>query len=376
MKKAILWFLLLIFPLSAYCAAKPELTFFYSERCKKCLKLKEEIFPGLKEKYKDKIEWKELCIDNNQKNFALLLSLSVKLKNKVAFVPAVWVGSKLLVGVDEIEKDLVDNIEAALKSKPSFLDFAKIDLLSVFKNISLFTVIGAGLIDGVNPCAFAVIIFFVSFLALYGYRKREIIWIGSSYCAAVFITYLLLGLGFFGFLYSLTGFYILIRFFYYLIAAFCFFLAAMALYDYFRFKKTGESEDQILQLPKFLKKRINLVIGDHLRERKDTSIINLVISAFTVGFFVSLLEAACTGQVYLPTIVFILKNTSLRLKAISYLLLYNLMFILPLIVIFALSLIGFSSQRFNKYLKNNLANIKFLMFLLFLLLGLVILWLG
>jgi len=52
------------------------------------------------------------------------------------------------------------------------------------------------------------------------------------------------------------------------------------------------------------------------------------------------------------------------------------MFILPLIVIFALSLIGFSSQRFNKYLKNNLANIKFLMFLLFLLLGLVILWLG
>jgi cytochrome c biogenesis protein CcdA len=148
------------------------------------------------------------------------------------------------------------------------------------------------------------------------------------------------------------------------------------MYDYLHFKKTGESEDLLLQLPKFLKKRINIVIGSHLRQKSSGSIINLVISSLVVGFLVSLLEAACTGQVYLPTIVFILKNTSLRLKALSYLFLYNLMFVLPLVVIFVFALLGVSSQKFNELLKKNLARIKILMFLLFISLGFLILWLS
>ena len=75
----------------------------------------------------------------------------------------------------------------------------------------------------------------------------------------------------------------------------------------------------------------------------------------------------------MPTIVFILKNTDLKIKAISYLLLYNFMFIVPLIVVFVLALIGFSSQRFNAFLKNNLGRIKLLMMILFVLLGVIIL---
>jgi cytochrome c biogenesis protein CcdA len=89
---------------------------------------------------------------------------------------------------------------------------------------------------------------------------------------------------------------------------------------------------------------------------------------------VSLLEAACTGQVYLPTIVYIVKNTKLRLKALTYLILYNLMFILPLIVIFILSLVGFSSQKFNVFLKKHLGTIKIILAFIFLLLGLLVIW--
>lgn len=376
MKKIVLFFLLLTVPLSIYCADKPKITFFYSNHCKKCLQLKAEFLPALKEKYKHKLEWEEVCVDNNQKAFILLLSISTKLRNKPAFTPTIWIGDTLLVGADEIKTKMADTIEAALVKRPSVFALPKIDLAGIFKKISLFTVIGAGLIDGINPCAFAVIIFFVSFLAVYGYRKREIIWVGSAYCAAVFITYLLIGLGFFRFLYRISAFYVLIKFFYYFIAAFCFFLAALALYDYFRFKKTRESDDLVLQLPKFLKKRINIVIGSRLRDKKEESIINLVISSFVVGFLVSLLEAACTGQVYLPTIVFILKNTSLRLKALSYLVLYNLMFILPLVVIFILTILGIGSQNFNRFLKKHLAKLKLAMFFLFILLGCVLLWLS
>ena len=51
----------------------------------------------------------------------------------------------------------------------------------------------------------------------------------------------------------------------------------------------------------------------------------------------------------------------MKLKAFAYLLLYNFMFILPLLAVFALSLLGVNSQKFNAFLKNNLAVIKILM---------------
>lgn len=355
---------------------KPDVILFYSQHCKICLELKKEFLPAIKEKYAAKVNWQELNIQENKENLVKLMSVSMRLRNHEGLVPSILIGDTLLVGKTEIKDQLIGTLDLAISAKKTFFGFINIDLLQMFKKISVFTVITSGLIDGINPCAFAVIVFFVSFLAVYGYRKREIIYVGTFYCLAVFITYLLIGLGFFNFLYSLSGFYTIVKVFYYFISGFCFLLSGLALYDYFRFKRTKETEGLILQLPGFLKKRINEVIGSRLRRKKEEGVVSLCLSAFVVGFLVSLLEAICTGQVYLPTIVLILKSTDLRLKAFTYLIIYNLMFILPLICVFVLSLIGFSSQKFNEFLKKHLGRIKLLMFFLFLLLGFVLLWLS
>jgi cytochrome c biogenesis protein CcdA len=156
------------------------------------------------------------------------------------------------------------------------------------------------------------------------------------------------------------------------VASFCFALFIFALYDYFRFKKTKETDGLILQLPKFLKKRINVVIGAGLR-RKRGGFLSLSVISFIIGVLVSLLEAVCTGQIYLPTIFFILKVPHLRLKAFFYLIIYNLMFITPLVLIFLLSFLGVGSQHFSRFLKKKLGAIKLIMAILFLILGLSIL---
>ena len=291
---------------------------------------------------------------------------------KRSLVPSILVGETLLVGEGPIKERLDIEIEAFLKKSPINLNFLKVDLLDIYKNFSVLAIMGSGLIDGINPCAFAVIVFFISFLSVYGYKKREVICVGTAYCLAVFITYVLIGLGFFNLFYKLSSIYFFNKVLYYFIAGFCFFMALLALYDFILFKKTGKSDDAVLQLPKFLKKRINLVIGSRLRKKK-RGMWGLLISSFVIGFLVSLLESVCTGQVYLPTIVFILKNTDLKLKATGYLLLYNFMFILPLIFIFLLSILGVSSAKFNDFLKKNVGKIKFLMVLLFFGLGLLIL---
>jgi cytochrome c biogenesis protein CcdA len=371
MKKFLFLFFIFI-SFYSFAADKLTVTLFYSPHCKACVKLKKEFLPSVKEKYQNKIQWLELNIDNSQRNLALLFSVAARFEKK-AVTPSILVGDTFLTGVKEIENGFEKAIKVAMERKHSILPFPKINLMQIFKGISVFTIIGSGLIDGINPCAFAVIVFFVSFLAVYGYRKREVIYVGLSYCMAVFITYLLIGLGFFNFLYSLSKIYILIKSFYYLVAAFCFFLFGLAVADYFKFRKKRKPEDLILQLPAFLKKRINIVIGSRLREKRGRSIFSLIISSFIIGFLVSILEAVCTGQVYIPTIAFILKNTNLRFKALTYLVIYNLMFIFPLIVVFSLSLLGFTSQKFNAFLRKNLGRVKIVMAFLFLILGIFIL---
>jgi len=328
------------------------------------------------DKYRNGIDLKSLNVQNS-KNLSLLVSLSRQYHINRAGVPSILIGNDFITGTKEIEANLERLIYKYLhkKSVLPYL-FSGVNLVEQFKAIPIITIVSAGLIDGINPCAFAVIVFFISFLGVYGYSRREVIYIGLSYILSVFITYILIGLGLFGFFYSMSHFYFIMKFFYYSIAVFCFILSGFALYDFIRYKKTKENDGLILQLPLFFKKRINFVIGAGLRKKSYTRIIELCGISLLVGFCVSLLEAACTGQVYVPTIAFILKLPQLRMKAAAYIILYNLMFILPLIIVFALSFLGVSSKQFNLFLKNNLAMVKVVMACFFLGMGVFILWLS
>ncbi|MDD5583914.1 MAG: hypothetical protein PHV55_02505 [Candidatus Omnitrophica bacterium] len=374
MRKIVLFLLLIATPLCAFGAEKLVVILFHSPRCHHCLKFKEEVLPSLKIKYKDSVEWKEIDVSANEHNRMLLVSVSSQFKRKDALIPAVLAGNTFLVGSIELKKDLDTVIQNALKEKARPLHIEKVNLIEVFNKFSLLTIASAGLADGVNPCAFAVLVFFVSFLAVHGYRKRDILVIGLFYCFSVFGTYLLLGLGVFGFLYSFSGFHVVIKIFYYLVALFCFILAGLSLYDRFKYKETRQSDELILQLPAALKKKIHGVIGAELREKKQRGVIDLAISSMVVGFLVSLLEAACTGQVYVPTIVFIMQHAPMKLKAFLYLLVYNFMFVLPLMLIFVFSLFGVSSQRFNSFLRNNLGTIKIILAIVFIFLGSLLIW--
>ena len=72
---------------------------------------------------------------------------------------------------------------------------------------------------------------------------------------------------------------------------------------------------------------------------------------------------------YVPTIVFILKMTPYKLGALGYLLLYNFMFIVPLIAIYGLGLAGVSSTSFADVMKRNMFLIKLFLAAMFLFLG-------
>ncbi|MFH0918616.1 MAG: hypothetical protein V1830_05730 [Candidatus Omnitrophota bacterium] len=366
--------------LAADNSSPSKLIIFHSLSCHRCIQVKQEVMPQIESEFKDKVIFEYRDVGQIE-NYKLLLGLLQANKQGLKFqIPLFYLEGKFLTAEGKLSDNLRAFIVDGLKTK-SVLRLSPVDLVARFKSFVPGAVVFAGLSDGINPCAFAVIVFFISFLALQGYHKIELVLIGSVFILAVFLTYLGIGLGIFNFFYSFAGFWVVTRLLNMAIGVLSVIFGILAIYDFIEFKKTGSTQDLLLQLPKPIKERIHKVIGFFYRksfqekqEKFKPSLGKLALSSLITGFLVSLLEAVCTGQVYLPTISFVLKSTALKLEAFGYLLLYNIMFVAPLVVIFVLALLGTSSQQFWSFLKRRLGLIKILMAILFFTLGVYLIW--
>lgn len=119
-------------------------------------------------------------------------------------------------------------------------------------------------------------------------------------------------------------------------------LAFVSVFDYRRVRGAGTSRP-LLALPIGLVRLIRLTI------RRLTSYRLLLPMSFAVGFAVSLMEFLCTGQVYLPTLVFISGISAMRSRALAYLLLYNVGFIAPMVLVFVCAYKASSSKLVERY---------------------------
>jgi cytochrome c biogenesis protein CcdA len=281
-----------------------------------------------------------------------------------------FVGDKVMAARIEIEEGLykalsdlkegkIKNINVLKSLSGENLSVAKKKLVTQFKNWGLATVVGAGLIDGINPCAFATIVFLISYLAYAGRKRRDVAVIGGIYTLSVFVTYMAVGVIFYDVIDRLKGIYSAVsNVIFYFTLAMCIIFAGFTLYDFIKaLKKKGD--EMKLSLSKKFHQKIHKVIREKIKMR------SLVISSIIIGFLVSMFELACTGQVYLPTIMFILHKSDFKSSGLLYLLIYNIAFIIPLLIIFVLNLTGVSSKKLSGFLQKNLALTKILLFILF-----------
>jgi len=279
--------------------------------------------------------------------------------------PALFAGNDYLIGADITSEAVLALAEkyAASGAERVWAAFdpaqAEQSIVERFRSFGFLTVAFAGLVDGLNPCAFATLVFFVSYLALSGRRGREVLAVGAAFTLGVFLAYLAVGLGFYKVL-DLLGDWLttLRRWVYGLTGMFCAVLAVFSFTDFLKARQ-GEIGDMALNLPHALRMRINAVIRQGRRSRA------FVAGSFVTGVVVSFLELACTGQVYLPTIVFVVSQPDTRVCALAFLVLYNLLFILPLVVVFILAYYGATSKQLTRFLQRRAAAIKLGMALLF-----------
>jgi len=347
-------------------ARSVDLAYFYQKGCPKCDRAN-VLLKYMAKKY-PQLNIKEIDLntpDGKRLNETLSNRLNLPMEKRL-IAPSIFIGndyipsgeiteSKVEALIQKYEKEETKSIVAVEKGE---IKKAEGSIVQRFKSLGILTIVSAGLLDGINPCAFATLIFFVSYLTFVGRKKREILWVGLGFSAAVFTTYLLIGFGILSFIQHFSFLPLFSKIVYILTIAFALVLGILSLYDYIQLKR-GRPSEMKLQLPDFLKKRIHQTI------RKESKSTRYLLAAVAAGFIVSLLEFTCTGQVYLPTILFVTNIPSLRANAISYLILYNLMFIIPLLIIFGVVYWGVTSEQLAFFLKKRASSIKLFTSLLF-----------
>jgi thiol-disulfide isomerase/thioredoxin len=343
-----------------------DLAYFYQKGCPKCDRAN-VLLKYMAKKY-PQLNIKEIDLntpDGKRLNETLSNRLNLPMEKRL-IAPSIFIGndyipsgeiieSKVEALIQKYEKEETKSVVAIEKGE---IKKAEESMVKRFKSLGILTIVSAGLLDGINPCAFATLIFFISYLTFVGRKRREILWVGLGFSGAVFVTYLLIGFGILSFIQHFSFLPLFSRIVYILTIAFALVLGILSLYDYIQLKR-GRPSEMKLQLPDFLKKRIHQTI------REESKSTRYFLAAIAAGFIVSLLEFTCTGQVYLPTILFVTNIPSLRANAISYLVLYNLMFIIPLLIIFGVVYWGVTSEQLAFFLKKRASSIKLFTSLLF-----------
>lgn len=401
--------------------SKVLVEFFYTTGCDECREIEDEVFPPLQELMGTSIDLRKYDI-LNPTNYLHLATLHAKSGVHTTERVSVYVDERIhLGGLKTIKAQLIPIVEAASLARTedrrrtpdarhqttdgeqnntdtgqqtpqnegqfnperkhvgtpgksgSVIGPASGTGESILRkrlgSMTVAAVALAGLIDGLNPCAFATLIFFITLLTVAGKRGRELIAVGIGFCTAVFLTYFLLGFGVFHVIQKLTAFHRAGEALRWVMVAILAGLCMLSFKDALAFGTTGQARTVTLQLPGTIRKRIHGIMRSWL------TVHRLLLGSFTIGCLVTLLESICTGQFYVPTLVYLSSQAAAGRQAMGLLILYNVMFVIPHVLVFVAAYHGITNERLLAWSRANAVWSKVLLGLGFAVLAGLMVWL-
>lgn len=203
--------------------------------------------------------------------------------------------------------------------------------------LTIGIILGAALVDSINPCVFGVLIFLLAFMTRVFKSRRRMLLGGLFYTLVVYLTYLALGFGILKLTVSIgfaTGFY-------WAAAIVAIVAGLIEIKDFFWYGK-GFS----LQMIPGASKRIKMYIKKVEAIEKVHPRLSMLFVGI-LGIFVVLVELPCTGAPYFAVLALLAKGS--YTTAVPYLLLYNFVFIIPLLVMIAFAYVGKTSKSLEEW---------------------------
>lgn len=361
-KLLILTFLVLLISLNvAYAEQSACIYFFYGDGCPHCARV-EPFINQLESKYPN-IEVHRFEIYNNRTNALILNNYfdAYNVPDKQRGVPAIFISGKYLIGdkpiLENLENEIINNPEAEC---PKLEEMQATGLtgatspLEKLKTLSLVTVISAAIVDSINPCAIAVLLVLLGALLVSGDRKKALK-AGLAFTISIYIVYFLFGLGLFSAL-QISG----LSYGFYKIIGFLAIIIGLAnIKDYFWYGAGGF----VMEIPRKWRPALKEMLGK----------VTNPLGAFLMGFVVCLFELPCTGGPYIFILGLLAERTT-QMLAIPVLILYNIFFVLPLIIITLSVYAGLTTvERTKEWKERNIRRLHLIAGIIMLALGAIVL---
>lgn len=195
--------------------------------------------------------------------------------------------------------------------------------------LTLAKIVSLAVVDAVNPCALAVLTLVLIAVLTYDpkKKKRNILLAGLAFTASVFIMYLFYGLVIIRFLQIVQALTNIRLWLYKILGLAAIILGCLNIKDFLFYKPGGFGTEMPMSLRPKVKK---IIFG-----------VTSPKGAFAVGAFVTIFLLPCTIGPYVIA-GGILSVLSI-LKTLPWLLLYNLIFVFPMLVITAVCYVGFAT---------------------------------
>lgn len=335
-----------------------QASFFYSLTCAHCNRVRPHIeelgrvYPCID------VDYREIAHSRTNRDYFFAISESYQIENPL--IPLFVIGGAVMIGEEQTNSGLRRLLEAAETEPVTEGDTDRRDLVlrvinsfhdgtAVYRGnalpssvpetippggkpspatqVTVAAVLIGAAVDSINPCAFAVLFVLLAYLSSLNDRRR-MLQVGLVYIGTVFMVYLLAGLALLGFVHSLD-----ISSPFFSLAAIIVILAGLI--------QIGEVLRQnhvfSLSIPEQFKERI----GSYIRRAT-------IPSAFLLGALVSIVELPCTGGIYLAILALLADRMSM-MQGLPYLILYNLIFVLPLLLVLAIVYRGSASGQMDTW---------------------------
>ncbi|MEM2955030.1 MAG: hypothetical protein QW625_03730 [Candidatus Nanoarchaeia archaeon] len=194
--------------------------------------------------------------------------------------------------------------------------------------LTLPTVLGLAAADAVNPCELAVLtLALIAILTRYPRERKKILQVGFAFIAAIFIMYIIYGLILINIFHGLTQIASIKLWLYKALGIIGIVLGAFNIKDFFAYGALG----MVTEVPRKWRPSMKNIIAS----------ITSAKGAFITGLIVALFLTPCTMGPYIICCG-LLEPLSI-IATIPWLLLYNIIFILPMIAITLIIYFGFTT---------------------------------
>ncbi len=177
-------------------------------------------------------------------------------------------------------------------------------------------IIFAALLDSIHPCSFSILLITIAFLFSIQLSRRRILAIGGTYIAGIFASYFLIGLGLLKVIHLFNTPHFMGKLGAGLLIGFGVINVLNSLFPNFPIK---------LQLPAAAHKNMGKLMN-----------VASLPAAFALGALVGVCQFPCMGGPYLM-VIGLLRDYATYFTGFGYLLLYNLILAVPLVVVLFIS---------------------------------------